>query len=418
MCNKEMLWIVLVICSLALGKTVTPTLNMGKDSSWKYLTKFHFAVGKGQFNFKTKIAKSFDHKTPSLNFKLAVYLHEPWLSIIDQDNCEAKLSAASLVQDVSVPVNGDWSADFSGVLSQTTTDRVWYFALADCERNMSTNVKKSRLKVDLQILNSDGSHFSLEDQYLVQDSLFLTIVFVVVFLVYFLEVIQKWRGNQSVETVQVILMLSISSAVMSHVLKEAHLHVYSMDGSGLLALDFFAESFEVLSTILLTIILILISSGWLLQYPDFPEPETYIPVSILIFIVNVLIVGIGRISDDAWDKVTDYQGLPGVMIVFIRLAMWGWFYYNINNVLTVKKPSEKRFVSLFSRASSAYFWSVVVVVVLSWGVPALSRHRFVVFCMWMVQCIAVVAMSTLFRKKSAFYKISALSASDLPGNLN
>jgi len=409
--------VVLATAALSCAKTVTPTLNIGKDTDWRYMTKFHFSVGTGSFAFKAKVSKPLEPNNPTMLFKLAVYLHDPWVSIIDQTSCHAKLSEASLVQDVSIPGNGEWSDVFTGMLTQSTSDRVWYFALADCDRVSSTEKKRTRLRVDLQILNSDGSQFSLEDESQVKDHLILASMIIIVFLSNFWGFIQKWKSGESIETVQVMLILSILTSCMAELLKVAHVYVYSLDGSGLLVLDFFAESFEVLSSIILTVIFILISSGWLLQYHEFPEPETYIPVAVLIFIVNVLIVGIGRISDDDWYKVTDYQGLPGFMIVFIRIAMWAWFYYNVGNVLTVRKHSEKLFVSKFTLYVSAYFWSLVVVIFLSWGVAPLSRQRFVVFCMWLVQLSGISMTSALFNKKSQFYRISALSASELPGNL-
>jgi uncharacterized membrane protein YphA (DoxX/SURF4 family) len=409
-----MLVMLLATASLVWGKTVNLTVNIGKDADWKYLTKFHLGVGTGQFIFKARLSRPLDFKAPVLRYKLAIFLEEPWLNVVDQDVCHAKLSEASLVREVEIPVKGEWSLETSGILTQSQSDRMWFFALADCDIT-APNMKRNRLKVDFQVINSDGSHFSLEDQHQMQDCLLLAVVSILVSLGCFKEVLSKWRKRESIELVQIMLMLSIASASASLVLKALHLYMYSFDGSGFLAIDFFAESLEVLSSIILTVILILISSGWLLQYSEFPEPETYIPVSILIFIVNLLIVGIGRISDDSWDKSTDYQGLPGFMFLMIRLGMWSWVHYNVNYVLNVKKHSEQRFLRQFNIAVTCYFWSLLVIIVSSWAVPSTSRQRFVVVSLWLVQMTAILTVSSLFQKKSTFYKMSAMSSSELPG---
>lgn len=407
-----MLWVILA--TLAFGKTVTRILNISSDSNWEFLARFHFSEGEGQYSLKLKAWDSLEHEVQIQNFKLAVFLEEAWLDTIDKVNCRSKLEGSSALRDVSITTDGEWSDAISGLLSQTSSGRAWYFVLAYCD-NHKYSEKWTRLKAELQITNSDGSQFSLEDQHKVMDNLIYTAVFTLILIATIREVLQKQKRREPVETILAMVMASVGLACLAHGIKAIHLYFYSFDGSGLIIIDFFADSLEMLSNIIITLIFILLSSGWVFEYPEFPEPEVYIPSALAIFVVNVLVLGIARITDDHWDKVTDFHDFPGAINVVIRLVMWGWFWYNINYILVVRKRSQKRFVKKFSWAVSAYFWSILIIIAVSWVVPLLSKQRFVVACQSTVQCAAMVAMLLSFRKQSALYKASVLSASDLPG---
>eukprot|EP00358_Blepharisma_japonicum_P006634 CAMPEP_0202942116 /NCGR_PEP_ID=MMETSP1395-20130829/2285_1 /ASSEMBLY_ACC=CAM_ASM_000871 /TAXON_ID=5961 /ORGANISM="Blepharisma japonicum, Strain Stock R1072" /LENGTH=74 /DNA_ID=CAMNT_0049638013 /DNA_START=710 /DNA_END=931 /DNA_ORIENTATION=+ len=73
---------------------------------------------------------------------------------------------------------------------------------------------------------------------------------------------------------------------------------------------------------LITIELIIMANGWTIKYKDFPDPDIYIPISLIVIMFNLLIVGLGRITDDSYYKFSDYEGIPGYLLMIIRIGIW------------------------------------------------------------------------------------------------
>jgi hypothetical protein len=79
---------------------------------------------------------------------------------------------------------------------------------------------------------------------------------------------------------------------------------------------------------------ILMASGWSIKYRDFPDADTYIPIVLLVVLVNLMVVGLGRITNDSYYKFSDYEGVPGYIVVVIRVLLWVWFFYSVKTTYT------------------------------------------------------------------------------------
>lgn len=77
------------------------------------------------------------------------------------------------------------------------------------------------------------------------------------------------------------------------------------------------------------ILLILMANGWTIKYKEFPDLDIFVPIAILVVMINMLIVGLGRITDDSYYKFSDLEGIPGILIIGMRLMAWCWFVYSI-----------------------------------------------------------------------------------------
>ena len=221
--------------------------------------------------------------------------------------------------------------------------------------------------------------------------------------------------NEDLEANLLILNFAIFSQFGSIFFEVIHLWLYSYNGYGFIAFDLLHQLLEVLSYIIVSILLILIASGWTLKYRDFPDPDIFLPISILIITINLLIVGIGRITDDSYYKYTDYEGVPGFLLVLFRVGSCGWFIYLIKELQNNANTKLLDFLFKFAVAGSGYFLSLPLLIVFSWVLEPYIRKIVIALLINLVQILIFYFLTYLFSEKSAFYKLSTLSKSVLPG---
>lgn len=397
------------------AKQVSQIVTLAPDADWKFLTKFAMDIGKGDWGMKVRFNKSVNATDDEVKLKASIYIDDNWEDVLSQETCQSKISEAKRVKNVFVPANGEWSTEISGTLSQKSRPHVWYFALSDCDRKLDS---KTRLRVELTLTNTDGSQFSLEEQGLEYLYPLLLVFFTVFLFSSTRKVMEQYRRTEEIEGPQLILSLAISAAFSSLALQWLHILIYSYNGQGFGLLDFLAQSLEITSHLILTVLLILVSSGWTLKYREFPDTETYIPVILLVVMLHILIVGLGRITDDSYYKFSDYEGVPGIMLVVLRLGLWSWFLYSMRDLLKSVTGRQAMFAQYFGVVASAYFLALPVICLVSWAFVPYARHKVVTIGTWLIQVLAIAALSRLFSAKSSFYKISTMSASVLPGKVN
>ena len=111
-----------------------------------------------------------------------------------------------------------------------------------------------------------------------------------------------------------------------------HLAIYSYNGTGFVIFDYLALSFEVLSHLSITILLLLMSMGWTIKYKELPDFDILIPLCFFIIMIHFLIIGFNRIIEDSYYKFSDYEGVPGVLILIGRLLIWLYFSWSAHNL--------------------------------------------------------------------------------------
>ena len=96
------------------------------------------------------------------------------LEKMNNPTCQEKRDAASLILDIDMPTNGDWSDEFGEKQSKVTghvhtmkRPRLYYFVMLDCDRNLNQVFKSGqvpRLVHEIHMTTEDGwNEFSYED---------------------------------------------------------------------------------------------------------------------------------------------------------------------------------------------------------------------------------------------------------------
>ena len=90
--------------------------------------------------------------------------------------------------------------------------------------------------------------------------------------------------------------------------KVIHLYKYTADGSGSRFLDIVSEIGAVVSQVVLTSMLLMIGLGYTLLQSKIGELDIIIPMAVLIGVFHILIVGVGKLRDDASTKFHENEG--------------------------------------------------------------------------------------------------------------
>lgn len=406
----RVLWALLL--AVAQAKVISTTVTLSETVDWSYITKFAVDIGSGEYSIRAKLTKPMSNLNETKILTLHLYRDTDWDNALNQETCEGRTRHAHIHQSIHLSAAGEWSDVVKRSMKQRIRPFYYYFALADCKHELKGAY---RIKLEVTITNADGSHFSLEDR----DMEYVYLFFLVFFLFFMsksvLSLLRRFQKTDSLEPPLFLLNLSISGQISSLMFGGLHLLIYSYDGSGFSVFDFFHQTSELGSHLMLTILFLLISLGWVLKYSDFPDLEVYLPVTFLVVVLHLMIAGLGRLADDSHSKYTDYEGIAGVLLLLMRVGLWGWFAYNMKALYQSSQPTLRTLVWELALIGTLYLLSLPVLVLISYIIAPYVRKKVVIIGALVIQMAAFMMMSRLLSEKSKFYKMSTMAGSVLPG---
>mmetsp|Transcript_18151 Transcript_18151/g.20332 ORF Transcript_18151/g.20332 Transcript_18151/m.20332 type:complete len:221 (-) Transcript_18151:105-767(-) len=199
-----------------------------------------------------------------------------------------------------------------------------------------------------------GEHFSQEDWGLLSIN-FLMLIFFVIFLGYSIYgYFKEIRREESWESPLAILIIALIFEFTHILLNVVHYSVYEFDGEGI-------PTFEVLSTIcqvgsqfMIVTVLLLMAFGWKVTYYYLPEKDSIITFAVMSFIMHALIAGLTALDKDEHHKFHDYSGIQGLILVILRIILFGVFMFGVNMTSKDIRRSRERFLRIFTVAGSFY----------------------------------------------------------------
>lgn len=176
-----------------------------------------------------------------------------------------------------------------------------------------------------------------------------------------------------------------------------------------------SQVFSMLSHFFLTILLILMSWGWTINFMEFESMTIFLPFSILVGVMKISFVFISKISDDEYYKFHEYEDWAGYFIVFLRILLFIYFVKGI--IKTFKEANSKiqSFILKMGIFGSVYFLAMPVMVVVNTIVAAYCRHQVIVIGSLILQLFGIMIITVLFnRKKGDYHDISYHNTPLLP----
>ena len=124
-----------------------------------------------------------------------------------------------------------------------------------------------------------------------------------------------------------------------------HLWWYSSDGNGLMACDVISRMFEGVSEVTMSILILILATGWTVTYEhiDWDEDiDIFGPLVALVVIIHIMLAALDYVDIDASHKYHDYAGLQGLFLIGTKISLAIYFIYKMHQVgKTVEKRSLK-----------------------------------------------------------------------------
>lgn len=393
------------------------------EEPWKYLTKFGFERGTGTFSVRAKINHplqiSSENQNSEFSFAFMVFLDIEWPEALKLESCSEKNNLARFRRPLQLKTNGDWSNAITSTLGNNARPYVWYFVMSDCSGDHKNSVKIHELdyiiEFEVSIHNSDGSEFSIEDKDFMTPFMMLMIFCAIGLLYNFKKFYSEYRNNMHVDYPLIFVNLAIFLQLCALVCEIIHLTVYSSNGMGSFVFNLLNNVFSIFSQFVFTILLILISWGWTINFTDLESMNCFLPFSGFIALIQIVCTIISKISDDEYYKFHDYENWAGYSILILRVALFLYFIKGLYCSFLEARETIKRFIVKLGLYGSVYFLAIPIIVIITTIVAPYCRHKVVVIGSLSLQILGMIFMTVLFNEtKGDYFEISYHSKPLLP----
>eukprot|EP00826_Nyctotherus_ovalis_P046724 TRINITY_DN5314_c0_g3_i1.p1 TRINITY_DN5314_c0_g3~~TRINITY_DN5314_c0_g3_i1.p1 ORF type:complete len:489 (+),score=117.75 TRINITY_DN5314_c0_g3_i1:23-1468(+) len=403
---------VLFLLLFVNSKVVYKNLSFKKGKQWQYITKFGISIGRGAFEIKARFKKPFNTlaSTPRqqvFTFTTNFYLDSKWYAAMEELDCSAKAEHKIRAETISINANGEWSEVKRGYLKQHTRPYVWFLAADDC--NSSMHLKHPTMppvQIYIKFTGEDDTEFSHEEIGLLGLYSISLIVYTLILGYNVYSYYKNVKKTERADNPILILLIAVGLEFLSILFMWTHLLVYSKDGEGLGVCHVIAVVAEVGSQFFLSVLLILISWGWTINYLEFADLEIYIALLVMLLLLHLLVAGMTQLTSDAYHKYDDYEGVQGIILVVFRLGMFAYFLYGMRDTYRVSRPKAKLFLKPFAISAGLYLISFPLLVLTCQVFAHYVRHKVMVIGSIVVQSVALCTLLQLFIGKTAYTKVS------------
>lgn len=127
----------------------------------------------------------------------------------------------------------------------------------------------------------------------------------------------------------------------------------------------------------------------------------------------MMIIGLSKLTDDESHKYHQYGGIPGWIIVILRLGMFLYFLFGVRDTMKTAREKVKLFITKFTVFGSLYFLAFPIILFISSFIAGYVQHRVITIGTLIMQSSAIVIMSLLFTSKSGDYYNASLRSNPL-----
>lgn len=385
----------------------------GPVGRWQYVSKFGYAIGTGSYSVRLRMleAELATDRHGSLDFHL--FLDEEWATVETLPPCQ-RASLARAKFPLRPGVAGDWGRWFNGTLYQTQRPHIWYFAITDCNGFFN---RSTPIEFEFQARQFDESELSLEMRYLPMATS-ASLVCLTMLLLEHARRCQRFKQSAgALHPVVWVLTLALGMQYIGQVFHFLHLERYDEDGEGIWAFDALAEMLNMLSQAVHAILLIAIAQGYTLSCPRMDELRLMKPTAIAVMAIHASLVYVGKLQGDfsAAHRHHAHCGPVGWALLAIRVLLFVWFGNATRSTRERSGMHLQTFLDRFGFAGSVYLLAYPFVYVVAQVLAPYLRHPFMQVALLATQTMADLWLAALFLTRGAYFKVSELSASVLPG---
>ena len=176
---------------------------------------------------------------------------------------------------------------------------------------------------------------------------------------------------------------------------------------------------EVMSQVSIVSLVLLIAFGWTITFKGLNEHEHYLILIGGTIIAHLIIAALTLIDNGKHHKYHDYEGFQGLLLIIIRLAIFGLFIYKVRELLKIAARKNVPFLKEFLLSTSLYMLAFPLLWFISYYLNPHRRLKFIEYGNLLIQMIAIkVLIDQLSKKGTKYYEVSLRSQGILPTKWN
>mmetsp|Transcript_47035 Transcript_47035/g.102357 ORF Transcript_47035/g.102357 Transcript_47035/m.102357 type:complete len:442 (+) Transcript_47035:42-1367(+) len=382
------------------------------ENHFKYASKFGYGVGTGSYQLRLQLSQP-RKIGQDAELQLAVYVDEEWRRAEALEDVCSRVGAAREVKDVMVRGDGQWGEWVGGSIQQNWRPDIWYFAVSSCNNALQNFTH--RVRYEFRATQADSSEFSIEMQWDLGASVLCLIGFTAFFWWFGQSTFSFFKSVGSVHPVIWTLSMSLLMQYLGQVFHTLHLWRYSYNGVGFQGCDVLGEMMFMISQVTQTALMILIGLGYTLLQSNVGELDLMIPLCLMVGVIHIMLVGFGKIKGDAAYKYHENEGVIGWLLLVLRLLLYAWFLWAVQSSAKEGGTRLKAFLIQFRLAGSAYFLAYPGIFILTKSFEPYLQHGIMASGLMVMQMASNAWLASLFLTRGEYFKVSALSMSELPG---
>ena len=429
------------------AKVIDGIVRLSSQETEQYMAKFAFSPymrSHIEGNFHLDSGQYFDQHPHEL--LLCLYNETQWKKFRDAMRtgslCADRRTLATWRSERIMPVIStvkEARRDFSfksTLTAPSSRAHYWFAVLMDCYLE-EYDAHPPPMHYHMTFTNG-RSHLPADETGMISINTIALLAMGAYGLVFFGYAFARMREMGQIHLITLIFFAAYALQTLSVLCELLHLRRFSYDGKGLrwrhtyFALDFASGLSQSISELILSVLLIALAFGWTLglesQEPidglagrllaGLHRPAMLLrglrsPSALLlggIGCTQVLLLAWGRSREEDFNNFHDFEHLPGMVLLAIRLAMCGLFLWALRRSRAVERQAEVlAFLQKLAWFGGVWFLCLPALVMLALLLPPYRRHQLVAGGSIFVQAIALALLSTLFTEGSAFYRMSSLA---------
>ncbi|CRH02564.1 integral membrane protein GPR180, putative [Plasmodium relictum] len=273
------------------------------------------------------------------------------------------------------------------------------------------------VEYEVNIFQTNKSHFSYELQYSPILTFILTVLYIFLIFQYGSKIIQNVVSKKHKHGMILCVTFVILIQLLSNSLLFIHLLVYSKNGIGIHIFKIFFNLLNFLAQIVMCTMLLSLSYGLTIFESSF---NIFIRIKVIFSLITffhiVLVILDNTYIMESSSKYFDNDNITGYIIVFLRIILTIIYHVNINNLFLMSKISPiRRFLKKMYIFGIFYILSFPIIFMICYIFDTYWRQRFMLFGTSFLQFVSTYFITKMFLTNSEYFKVSDLSASDLPG---
>merc|ERR1719382_636614 len=198
-------------------------------------------------------------------------------------------------------------------------------------------------------------------------------------------------------------------------LEVLHLWLYQANGTGAPVVDALSGAMDMLSQVVTVTLLIAIARGYSLACAKTCEPSGLQHVALAVAVLHVALVFLDKWGGEASYEHHENGGALGLILLAARLLLFAWFTKEASELQAGAGLKLQAFLWRFRAAGSAYLLAYPGLFLAVQVFAPYLRHPLLQVGLLAAQAASAFWLAGLFLSKGAYYEVSSLSGSLLPG---